>query len=391
MALGGYLFSIVQNKTEIRMSWASFVLLSWMEIANPTDIIKQVTQTNSKDLLLAGSAQMIDMIDDDEWGHMDVLIQRRSSDGKNLIWEKTYGWIEDDEGHAIGEYPDGTIQVVGETWSSGNGMSDAYFMLLDHAGELIWEQDIGGPKKDRTEAFAFSGDGIIAVGSSFSFSPGGIEQPWIVAMSHVGLPLWQKTLGMNRRGRFHDIVSTRDGFVAVGEMRGRPKKNTKIYEMTHVVISHVTDTGTFVWNRLLDVGPDPRTLGVTRYKDEGYVVVGSRKSNNGKERDAFVLLLNNMGNLELMKVYGGKSEDSLSDISILPDGSLVVLGTTRSFGKITDHIWMLALSPELIPYTHRLFGTKCGWEQGTSILPLDDGTFFFTGGFYLARTALDTP
>src|SRR6056297_310125 len=66
-----------------------------------------------------------------------------------IIWEKTFGGEENDQGYCMIETDDGGYAITGSTESKGNGKQDLWVLKLDRDGELQWEKTFGGEENDQ--------------------------------------------------------------------------------------------------------------------------------------------------------------------------------------------------------------------------------------------------
>ncbi len=377
------------------MQWIS-VLLSLFGLGYPGDELSQVTTAANGDILVAGSIAVVEIDDEgfddgnaNEWSQSDTYIARLKSDAQTVVWEKSYGWIKDDHARAIVEYPDGTIQVIGHTWSTGNGFSDAYFMLLDSDGELIWEQDFGGTGVDMMESLVLVQDSVVAVGVSASY--GGATQglPWMMRVSHDGLPLWSTVVGQQDTGRFRDVVRARGGVIAVGEVEVSQDFEETDSAVTHVLVDKFSDNGTLLWQKQHLVGFNPEACAIASVSDGGIMIAGSTHKKPGLARDGFLLKLTSSGAVSWFKLYGGLYHDLFNDIVRLPNNQLIAIGATS--GPMFNDIWARGVTKTGATFLNSFFSTEGEPVYGRSLTRLLDGTFAFTGGHLLGKFSVTKP
>lgn len=161
----------------------------------PRDEISQMVVTQNGQVLVVGTRYVVVSDGIDDWFHADVYIARLATDGKTVLWEKTYGSIQDDRAYAIAEYPDGTIQIVGETWSPGNKYTDVYFLLLDSRGTLIWQQKFARFHLGKVETLTVVDHSVIVVGASNRSFRNSAGSQRILCVSHDGRLLWSTFSG----------------------------------------------------------------------------------------------------------------------------------------------------------------------------------------------------
>ncbi len=373
------------------MGWLSLVL-SVLELGLYGDQMSSVVRASNGDILVAGTI-IVEENDDFQpsWWHADTYIARLTPDAKSVIWEKSYGWTQDDHAYAVGEYADGTIQVVGDTWSTGNGMSDAYFMLLDSSGELIWEQDFGGFGIDTMEAFALLMNRIVAVGTSASYG-GTLEGlPWAMCVDQDGEQVWNTVVGQQDTGAFHDVVLTRGGVVAVGEIDISPDLEESDSAVRHILVVQFSTQGILLWEKHHLLGFNPQARVIVRLSDGGFLIAGSTQKSPQDSRDGFILRLKKDGSMNGFKIYGGQEDDGFNDLVFLPKNRVMAIGSTNSYGVGLDDMWFLGTSLSGQVFLNKTFGTPTDVEIGSSIVRLPDNSFAFSGSQFVGRFTLTNP
>lgn len=86
----------------------------------------------------------------------------------NIIWEKSFGGLQDDYGFYTQETRDSGFVIVGKTFSFGNGSSDVYLIKTDSLGNLLWSKTFGGLGDDEGISLKQTNDGgYMIVGTIF--------------------------------------------------------------------------------------------------------------------------------------------------------------------------------------------------------------------------------
>ncbi|RKX69691.1 hypothetical protein DRP53_07370 [candidate division WOR-3 bacterium] len=99
-------------------------------------------------------------------GGYDVYLIKTDSLGDTL-WMRTYGGPDWDGGFGLCLSADSCYVVVGETRSYGFGLSDLYLLKVDRDGNLIWEKTYGFADEDRGYEVHLTPDhGFIIVGAT---------------------------------------------------------------------------------------------------------------------------------------------------------------------------------------------------------------------------------
>lgn len=99
----------------------------------------------------------------------DVFVLRLNSDGK-MLWSKTIGGLDADNGHSIMQTPDDGFIVVGHTKSQDGdflaksiGKFDIFVLKLDLQGNILWVKTYGGTDNDFASSVINTRDGGIAL------------------------------------------------------------------------------------------------------------------------------------------------------------------------------------------------------------------------------------
>jgi len=100
----------------------------------------------------------------------DAFVAKLDSNG-NLAWFRLIGGSGHEFATSVAVGPDGSIYVVGYTYSFGTGVADIFVAKLDQGGNLVRFKTIGGSNDDFGNAVAVGADGsVYVVVNSNSFS-----------------------------------------------------------------------------------------------------------------------------------------------------------------------------------------------------------------------------
>ena len=205
-----------------------------------------------------------------------------------IEWDKTFGGSRDDRANSIVSTPDGGYAVVGKTSSKAAGNYDFWVLKLDASGNLLWDKTFGGNKWDNASSIISTPDsGYIVAGNTWSKGTSSGDL-WILKLDAFGNLLWEKIIEdwNNVVTAEYSIVSTPDG---------------------------------------------------------GYAVAGYTRSKGAGKEDAWIVKLNNKGDIIWDKTFGGSGVENAKSIVLTPDGGYAVAGYTRSKGAGGSDFWVLKL------------------------------------------------
>jgi hypothetical protein len=110
-----------------------------------TDTPFGVVETEDHNFIIAGSSDSGDVDISNNNGSYDFWVLKIASNG-SLLWERSFGGSEIDEGRAITTTNDGNFIIVGDTRSAdkgvsnNNGAADVWIIKMNTDGNLIWEK-----------------------------------------------------------------------------------------------------------------------------------------------------------------------------------------------------------------------------------------------------------
>jgi hypothetical protein len=220
-------------------------------------------------------------------GDEDVYLVKTDSNGQ-VLWSKTYGGPDQDNGWSVHETPDGFV-LSGFTKSFGAGDFDFYLIKTDSEGEVDWSRTYGGEGKDRCWALALTDDGgFLLVGETTS-SGAGEEDCFLVKTDSLGAELWSQTYGGEKGDRCFSVAQADDG---------------------------------------------------------GYVLAGQTYSEGAGDRDVYILKTKVTGELEWSKTFGGVASDVGHYISRTSDGNFVMTGYTTSLATAGDDPYLIKIDAQ---------------------------------------------
>lgn len=117
---------------------------------------EQIISTKEGGFIVVGSTRSIPQLSS------QIYVVKMDSKGRK-IWDGHYGYKYDEEGRGIIEVDDGYV-IVGYTRSTKQRASDLYLIKLNTSGQMLWQRTYGGLGEDEGFAIAKTKDGMIVTG-----------------------------------------------------------------------------------------------------------------------------------------------------------------------------------------------------------------------------------
>jgi len=289
-------------------------------------------------------------------GGTDILVIKINSSGAKE-WVKTFGGSGGDLGISISNAPDGGFILTGYGDSNdgdfaglNKGFDDILVMKINSTGEKQWIKTFGGTGDDRGFSIAQTQDaGYILTGTStsndgdFAGLNKGIDDIMVIKVNSTGEKQWIKTFGGSEKDYGRSIVSTTDGgYIITGHYRSGDGDFAGLsYASNDLYIIKLNSTGGKQWTKTFAGVGDDLGNSIFQTMDGGFVVTGRTGSNSFKNddeelvikggvTDILVIKMNDLGETQWIKNFGGASNEDGSAIVQTTDGGFVLTGSTFS-------------------------------------------------------------
>ncbi|MFH1321231.1 MAG: T9SS type A sorting domain-containing protein [Bacteroidota bacterium] len=285
------------------------------------DAAWSVQQTYDGGYIIAGVTESF-------YPNKDVYVIKTDSNGAKQ-WSKIYGGSGDDVGMSVQQTIDGGYVVAGTTLSFGAGGDDIYLIKTDAGGDTLWTKTYGGTTEDRGFSVQQTTDGgYIITGSTSSFGAGNRDF-YLIKTDASGNVLWTKTYGGNEFGKCNTVKQTDDGgYILAGKTLSFglwPGVAPDIYVVK-------TDTvGDTLWTKTYGITASAsEAYCIEQTADGGYIIAAATLGLTGA--DGYLLKIDNNGNIQWTKIYGGTADDIFFSAKQITGGRYIVAGATASFG-----------------------------------------------------------
>ncbi len=185
---------------------------------------------------------------------------------------------------------------------------------------------------------------------------------------------WQKLYGGIETDIAYDVVALEDGDSAiVGTCKSFGARRTDI------CLTRMTATGEMRWRLWLGGAKEDEGKAVTRASDGTIMVVGTTKSlATNYDRDIYVAKVSLKGKLLWEKNIGGSRDEFAGGIAGTDDGGVLVVGDSESYGNGYKDIYIAKLDKNGNVFSSRTIGGKKE-ESAKDLTRTRDGNFVMVG------------
>lgn len=338
-----FLFPILLSPS---FSFPQEVLWEVHEGGEKDDIARSMEVFDQGDLMLAGWTFSSDQEKAEET-RPDLWVTRWTSKG-SLKWEKRYGTKKSSKGYAIQKCQDGGAIIVGSKTSGESGKKgpkgkNAWILKIDGSGEVQWERSFGGSARDVARCVTLSSEGGYVIGVHSRSSDGAFQKNrgssdiWLLKIGKEGEVEWKKTFGGKDREEVRALQRTEKGGVIVTGATSSIIEGNAIKGDCDVWVLKVDENGELQWQKTfggdgIDVGND-----LTKGPNGNFFIGAVNSSHAGGDvsehlghEDVWILKVGPSGALLWDRVLGGSDNDHTTSIASSPDSGLVVGAITAS-------------------------------------------------------------
>ena len=301
-----------------------------------------------------------------------------------LIWERSFGGGENEEGYDVIATSDGGFLFVGYTWSFGDSQQ-IYAIKTDLFGSTQWERTYGGSMWEVGQAVIELKSGGYAI-AGFSNSPGissGNTDMFLIVIDNNGNKIWQRAFGnleFPNHEWAYDIIQTIDeGFILVGA-RDRYDKGS-----SNSLIIKTDKNGELIWEKeLLDRGQIFESIySISKSKDGGYFLCSGINSSASPEVfQPKIIKIDSSGNIDWQRTFKSNSRKNHQfRATSTESGNLVIVGTSSkmtSLGYKEDAFMIKIDSSGNIIWTNP-YGTLDDDDWGWSVFETPKKNIVFVG------------
>ena len=287
-------------------------------------------------------------------------------------WDRTYGGMNFDKATSVKPVPGGGFVISGFRPSRDSKKPRAWVMRLDERGDVVWE-GLYGESTSAASVIPLSRGGFVAVGASRLDGGEGFKA-WILRLDDGGKKMWERTSGEHQNDLAISVAPVPGGgFYVAGYS----------YADSHLVrdtwVMRLDQMGRKLWRRTFSGKSMGSGNGMAALPGGGLVMAGAMGKGEGENKKAWVLRLDDKGNLLWQRTFAEHVDDFAEAIAPAPDGGFVVAGKMVSEDRYDrPHGWVYRLDGQgLKIWQYLLSGNSIIYP--TAILTTRDHGFVVVG------------
>lgn len=330
-------------------------------------------------------------------GNRDMVQIRTDATGTEQ-WRSSFGQGSDDKVSDIVRVTDGNVVLVG-TGVDDTGERFQFGVVTvktDLAGNELWRSvhpitGSRGPSRSFAAA-ATSDGGIISVGAAvvskeervFPLIPIGIPRTvfdfFVIKTDALGNTAWTRNFGGLEFDVARAVTETSDGgFVIAGQTARELDFSTDKLREADITVTKTDSAGKPIWTtRSHHTFGDDRINAVIETGDGDLLFVGSTTSFGRGDQDVYLLKLRADGSTLWDTTFGGEGTDIANDIVETADGGYAITGSTSQFaGGLADLLVMKADADGVLMWSTSEFTPNR--DTGNKIIETSDGFLVVAG------------
>jgi WD40 repeat protein len=236
-----------------------------------------------------------------------------------------------------------------------HGKEDAWIVKLNSGGDTVWTRTLGGTGDDEVSAIITTPDGGYLVTGSTDSEDGDItdkrpyfnKDAWVMKLDGSGHLVWSKTFGSFGYDAGYSVIGTADGGWLVAGVAGNNNGDVTGYHGGgDVWVLKLDNHGDRQWAKSYGGSGWDEAHNIIAVPD-GYVLAGLTNSADGDVTgyhkptfigsDILLVKIDLSGNKIWAKAFGGTHDETATGLAAAPDGYVVAGYTTSRDGDVTGN------------------------------------------------------
>jgi len=240
--------------------------------------------------------------------------------------------------------PTSIIPLKGGGYVLAGSKGGTWIMKIDNNGNIDWEK-IFGKNSIGTDIVESKDNSLVVISSPTGVHTATIS---IIKISYSGGLIWEKQIGGSGFREINSLINIENGYLVLGRYAKPSASHSDIWLLM------LNNGGDIQWQKTYggpnhDYGLKIKSINNKRYLLSGY-------SSNGKgDSDIWLIMIDKKGNIIWDKAYGREGDDYISSIAQTPDKGYVIAGSTETIRGKQD-AWIIKLNKSGKIQWDRTFG-----------------------------------
>lgn len=305
-----------------------------------------------------------------------VLVQAAHA-GTTFI--KTYSaprlqYGSEDIANVVLSCPDGGYFIAGSTEQADyESMKDVHYFRITQNGGVLWEENFEETGDNVVRAAALTHEGGFVLAGETYQNKSITSDAFILKIDAKGQQDWKKTFGRIGNDSIASIKTLPNGGYVVAGYSEAPGKGAR-----DAYVARFDATGSPLWEEYLggEAADEGRAAAVL--PDGRIIVAGSTQSKGMGQDDVALWALDAEGKLLWHQTYGWQGSDRAYALAMASDGGYWVSGLTRSRGAGASDVYVLRLDATGGLLWQQTYGDE-GTDEAIALEVAPDGGAFIVG------------
>jgi hypothetical protein len=253
------------------------------------------------------------------------------------------------------------------------------FFLNTSAQTILSEKTYGNTSIDvGYDIKPLSDGGFIITGAkgTVTGSGFGLGDIYLIRTNSLGDTLWTKTHGSPYTEVANSITVLADGSFA---LTGFKSTNATV-SGRNVYVMKLDNNGNKQWEKSYGGTATDEGNEIKQTTDGGFIITGLTESFGSGGRDAYLIKTNATGDTLWTRTYGGVEFDDSWDIELTADGGYILTGGSYTFASGNyDDAWLIKVDANGNKEWIKNYGITDKVDWAWALTPVSDGGFAFVG------------
>ena len=239
--------------------------------------------------------------------------------------------------------------LVAAGYTNASGTNDFWLCKVTQNGTIVWDKTYSGTKEDFAYAVVQTNDGGLAVVGDTSSYGIGDQSIWLIKTDSNGNKLWDKVFtGIGLYGGY-SVIQTTDGDLVLAGL-------AYMYTSEQALVVKTAANGALVWQNMYTRTGDDGAYSIVQAADGGFALAGFTCSIETFICDALVIKIDQNGNQQWSKAFGGSKDDYANSIIQTSDSGFAIVGVTTSLGIENYDIFVIKIDNFGTLIWNKIFG-----------------------------------